>query len=76
MYSAFECASLVWCLSANTKKLYTSLNDSMHIITGSMRPIDTTFLPILCGIPLLTSGELKEDGDRKPIALDGGDTAL
>ncbi len=50
VYSAAEYASPVWCRSVHTQKLDTSLNDTMRIVTGCMRPTETTFLPILAGI--------------------------
>ena len=50
VYSAAEYASPVWCCSANVPKLDSSLNDIMRIVTGCMRPMETTFLPILAGI--------------------------
>ena len=50
VYSAAEYASPVWSRSAHTGKLDVSLNDSMRIITGCMRPTETTFLPVLAGI--------------------------
>ena len=39
-----------WWHSTHTKKLDVALNDTMRIITGSMRPTETTFLPVLLGI--------------------------
>ena len=33
-----------------TRKLDVALNDTMRIITGCMRPTETTFLPVLAGI--------------------------
>ena len=50
VYSAAEYASPVWCRSTHTKKLDVALNDSMRIISGCMRPTETTFLPVLAGI--------------------------
>ena len=50
VYSAAEYASPVWSRSAHTGKLDVSLNDSMRIVTGCMRPTETTFLPVLPGI--------------------------
>ena len=49
VYSAAEYASPVWCRSTHTKKLDVALNDSMRIISGCMRPTETTFLPVLAG---------------------------
>ena len=50
VYSAAEYASPVWSRSAHTGKLDVGLYDSMRIITGCMRPTETTFLPVLAGI--------------------------
>ena len=50
VYSSTEYASPVWCRSTRTKKLDVAINDTTRIITGCMRPTDTTFLPVLAGI--------------------------
>ena len=52
VYSAAECGTPVWCCccSTHTKKLDIALNDTMRIITGCMRPMETTFMPVLAGI--------------------------
>ena len=50
VYSAAEYASPAWCRSTHTNKLDVALNDTMRIITGCMRPTETTFLPVLAGI--------------------------
>ena len=50
VYSAAEYASPVWSRSAHTGKLDVGLYDSLRIITGCMRPTETTFLPVLAGI--------------------------
>ena len=50
VYSAAEYASPAWCPSTHTRKLDVALNDTMRIITGCMRPTETTFLPVLAGI--------------------------
>ena len=50
VYSAAEYASPAWCRSTHTRKLDVALNDTMRIITGCMRPTETTFLPVLAGI--------------------------
>ena len=50
VYSAAEYASPAWCRSTHTRKLDVALNDTMRIITGCMRPTETTFLPALAGI--------------------------
>ena len=48
VYSA--AASPAECRSTHTRKLDVALNDTMRIITGCMRPTETTFLPVLAGI--------------------------
>ena len=50
VYSAAEYASPAWCRSTHTRKLDVALNDTMRIITGCMRPRETTFPPVLAGI--------------------------
>ena len=62
MYSAAEYAPLsmrhqageyalpAWCRSTHTRKLDVALSDTMRIITGCMRPTETTFLPVLAEI--------------------------
>ena len=50
VYSAAEYASPAWCRSTHTRKLDVALNGTMRIITGCMRPTETTFLPVLAGI--------------------------
>ena len=54
VYSAAEYASPgaspAWCRSTHTRKRDVALNDTMRIITGCMRPTETTFLPVLAGI--------------------------
>ena len=50
VYSVAEYASPAWCRSTHTRKLDVALNDTMRIITGCMRPTETTFLPVLTGI--------------------------
>ena len=50
VYSAADYASPAWCRSTHTRKLDVALNDTMRIITGCMRPTETTFLPVLAGI--------------------------
>ena len=51
-YNAAVYASPVWCRSTQTKKLdvLVAQNDNMRIITGCMRPTETTFLPVPAGI--------------------------
>ena len=50
VYSAAEYASPAWCRSTHTRKLDVALNNTMRIITGCMRPTETTFLPVVAGI--------------------------
>ena len=72
VYSAAEYASPVWSRSAHTGKLDVGLYDSMRIITGCMRPTETTFLPVLAGIvppghPARVAGcSPHENGDGQP----------
>ena len=50
MYNAAEYASPAWCRSTHTRKLDVALNDTLRILTGCIRPTETTFLPVLAGI--------------------------
>ena len=50
VYSAAEYAAPVWCRSSHTNKLDTTLNDTLRIITGCLKPTPTEFLPVLSGI--------------------------
>ena len=50
VYSAAEYAAPAWCRSSHTKKLDTTLNDTLRIITGCLRPTPTEMLPVLSGI--------------------------
>ena len=50
VYSAADYASPARCRSTHTRKLDVALNGTMRIITGCMRPTETTFLPVLAGI--------------------------
>ena len=56
VYSAAEYASPAWCRSTHTRKLDVALDDTMRIITGCMRPTETTFLPVLTGTILPRRG--------------------
>ena len=42
--------SSAWCSSTHTRKPDVALNGTMRIITGCMRPTETTFLSLLAGI--------------------------
>ena len=50
VYSAAEYAAPLWCRSSHTKKLDTTLNDTLRIITGCLKPTPSEFLPVLSGI--------------------------
>ena len=50
VYSSEENATPVWTQSSQTKKLNVSLNDTMRIITGCVKPNPTHFLLVLSGI--------------------------
>ena len=50
VYSSAEYATAVWSRSSHTKKLDVSLNDTMRIITGCVKPTPTHLLPVLSGI--------------------------
>ena len=50
VYSSAEYATPVWSRSSHTQKLDVSLNDTMRIITGCVKPTPTHFLPVLSGI--------------------------
>ena len=50
VYSTAEYATPVWNQSSHAKKLDVSLNDTMRIITGCVKPIPTHLHPVLSGI--------------------------
>ena len=50
VYSAAEYAAPAWCRSVHTRKLDTTLNETLRIITGCLRPTPSEFLPVLAGI--------------------------
>ena len=50
VYSSAEYATPVWSRSSHTKKLDVSLNDTMRIITGCVKPTPTHLFPVLSGI--------------------------
>ena len=50
VYSAAEYAAPAWCRSAHTRKLDTTLNDTMRLITGCLRSTPSELLPVLAGI--------------------------
>ncbi|XP_072169950.1 uncharacterized protein [Diadema setosum] len=50
VYSAAEYAASAWCRSVHTHKLDTTLNETLRIITGCLRPTPSELLPVLAGI--------------------------
>ena len=50
VYSSAEYAAPAWCRSSHVKKLDTTLNDTLRIITGCLKPTPTEFLPVLSAI--------------------------
>ena len=50
VYSAAEYAAPAWCRSVHTRKLDTTLNETLRIITGCLRPTPSEFLPVLAGV--------------------------
>ncbi len=50
VYCAAEYASPAWCRCSHVKKLDVTLNDTMRLITGCLRPTPTEFLSVLSGI--------------------------
>ena len=52
VYSTAEYCAPVWCRSAHTRLINSVLNDTLHIVTGCLRPTPTDYLPILAGIQL------------------------
>ena len=50
VYSSAEYATPVWSRSSHTKKLDVSLNGTMRIITGCVKPTPTHLLPVLSRI--------------------------
>jgi len=51
VYSATEYYTPVWTQSKHAKKIDTQLNITMHIISGTLKPTPTPWLPILSNIP-------------------------
>ena len=49
VYSSADCAILVWSRISHTKNLDVSLNDTMRIITGCVKPTPTHLLRVLLG---------------------------
>ncbi|KAG5894920.1 hypothetical protein JTB14_008879 [Gonioctena quinquepunctata] len=52
-YSVAEYCAPVWYRSSHTHKIDVQLNESMRIITGTVKPTPTVWLPILANIPQL-----------------------
>ena len=50
VYSAVEYCVPVWCHSACTCLIDSVLNDTLHIVTGCLRPTPTDHLPLLSSI--------------------------
>ena len=50
VYSAAEYAAPAWCRSSHVKKLDVTLNDTMRIVNGCLRPTPVKYLPVLSGI--------------------------
>ncbi len=50
VYSAAEYSSPAWCRRSHIKKLDVTLNDTMRLFTGCLRPTPTELLPVLSGI--------------------------
>ena len=50
-WSVAEYCAPVWSRSSHTGLIDTRLNDSMRIITGSLRPTPLAWLPVLANIP-------------------------
>jgi len=51
VYSAAEYCPPVWTQSKHAKKIDTQLNTTMRIISGTLEPTPTLWLPILSNIP-------------------------
>ena len=50
VYSTAEYFAPVWCRSSHTRFIYSVLKDTLHIVTGCLRPTPTYHLPIFSGI--------------------------
>lgn len=50
VYSAAEYGSPIWLNSHHTQKIDTQLNTTMRLISGTLRPTPTEWLPKLCNI--------------------------
>ena len=50
VYSTAEYCTPVWCRSAHTCLIDSVLNNTLHIVTGCLRPTPTDHLPVLSGI--------------------------
>ena len=68
VYSTAEYCAPVWCRSAHTHLIDSVLNDTLHIITGCLRPTPTDYLPILAGIQ---PAELRQLGATLSLAYRG-----
>ena len=50
VYSAAEYAAPAWCRSTHVKKLDVTLNDTLRIVNGCLRPTPVKYLPVHSGI--------------------------
>ena len=50
VYSTAEYCAPVWCFSVHTHIIDMAINDTLHIVTGCLRPTPLDNLPILAGI--------------------------
>ena len=68
VYSTAEYCVPVWCRSAHTRLIDSVLNDTLHIVTGCLRPTPMDHLPILSGIQ---PAELRRMGATLSLAHRG-----
>ena len=68
VYSAAEYCAPVWCCSAHTRLIDSVLNDTLHIVTGCLRPTPMDHLPVLSGIQ---PAELRRLGATLSLAYRG-----
>ena len=50
VYSTAKYAAPAWCRSTHSKKLDVTLNDTMRIVNGCLRPTPVSYFPALSGI--------------------------
>ena len=72
VFSTAEYAAQAWCRSTHCKKLDRTLNDTLRLITGCLRPTPTHLLPVLAGIapPGLRRENLTDKLTNKSLAAD------